>query len=210
MGQDAAGKPVKLETYRLAESEAAFWEAAAHPRGRPQEHGERFIEYLKRVMLHAAPLTAPKDVAWFLASYARDAKARLEGIAPPGPGRPPGCPGRSPGAEVRGTKRPDKGDHFFRSTLVQTIFYGVFAAWVLWHKKHPRTDREGRFDWRQTAWYLRVPMIRALYEQVATPAKLGPLGLVEVLDWTADRPEPGGPGRLLLPVRRRPRGPVFL
>ncbi len=30
-------------------------------------------------MLHAAPLTAPKDVAWFLASYARDAKARLEG-----------------------------------------------------------------------------------------------------------------------------------
>ena len=27
-------------------------------------------------------------------------------------------------------------------------------------------------------------MIRALFEQVATPAKLGPLGLVEVLDWT--------------------------
>jgi hypothetical protein len=28
-------------------------------------------------------------------------------------------------------------------------------------------------------------MIRALFEQVATPSKLGPLGLVEVLDWTA-------------------------
>ncbi len=27
-------------------------------------------------------------------------------------------------------------------------------------------------------------MIRALFEQVATPSKLGPLGLVEVLDWT--------------------------
>ena len=26
----------------------------------------------------------------------------------------------------------DKGEHFFRSTLVQTIFYGVFSAWVLW------------------------------------------------------------------------------
>jgi hypothetical protein len=28
-------------------------------------------------------------------------------------------------------------------------------------------------------------MIKALFEQVATPTKLGPLGLVEVLDWTA-------------------------
>ena len=28
-------------------------------------------------------------------------------------------------------------------------------------------------------------MIRVLYEQVATPTKLGPLGLEEVLDWTA-------------------------
>ena len=28
-------------------------------------------------------------------------------------------------------------------------------------------------------------MIKALFDQVATPTKLGPLGLVEVLDWTA-------------------------
>jgi hypothetical protein len=24
-----------------------------------------------------------------------------------------------------------KGDHFFRSTLIQTLFYGVFSAWVV-------------------------------------------------------------------------------
>jgi phosphate/sulfate permease len=24
-----------------------------------------------------------------------------------------------------------KGDHFFRSTLVQTLFYGMFSAWVI-------------------------------------------------------------------------------
>ena len=29
----------------------------------------------------------------------------------------------------------DKGEHFFRSTLVQTLFYGVFSAWVLWAKR---------------------------------------------------------------------------
>ena len=43
-----------------------------------QSHGERFEEYLKRVMLYAAPIVTPKDVAWFLASYARDAKIRVE------------------------------------------------------------------------------------------------------------------------------------
>ena len=44
------------------------------------ERGERFIEFLQRVMLHAAPLAAPEHVAWFLASYARDAKARIQGV----------------------------------------------------------------------------------------------------------------------------------
>ena len=24
----------------------------------------------------------------------------------------------------------EKGEHFFRSTLVQTLFYGLFSAWV--------------------------------------------------------------------------------
>src|SRR6185295_284505 len=69
VGRDAEGHPAKLETYRLAESESAFWEAAQHPHLFADVHGERFIEYLKRVMLHAAPLASPADVAWFLASY---------------------------------------------------------------------------------------------------------------------------------------------
>jgi len=76
----------------------------------------------------------------------------------------------------------EKGDHFFRSTLVQTIFYGVFSAWVLWHRERPL--RSDAFDWRMAEWSLHVPFIRALYDQVATPSKLGALGLVEVLDWT--------------------------
>jgi predicted helicase len=76
-----------------------------------------------------------------------------------------------------------KGEHFFRSTLVQTLFYGVFSAWVLWHKEKPQ--RASDFDWKSAAWSLHVPMISALFDQVATPTKLGPLGLVEVLNWTA-------------------------
>jgi len=78
----------------------------------------------------------------------------------------------------------DRGQHFFRSTLVQTLFYGIFSAWVLWCTEHPVSDR-ALFSWREAAWSLRVPMIRALFEQIATPSQLTPLGLVEVLDWTA-------------------------
>src|SRR5712691_4406332 len=44
-----------------------------------QKHGPRFEEFLQRVLMHSAPLSAPKDVAWHLASYAREALARVEG-----------------------------------------------------------------------------------------------------------------------------------
>ncbi|OYV70796.1 MAG: DNA methyltransferase, partial [Deltaproteobacteria bacterium 21-66-5] len=98
--------------------------------------------------------------------------------------------------------------HFFRSTLVQTLFYGVFSAWVLWHRDNPGTGQYGaaslfestasgastnaggpqtalKFDWQKAEWSLHVPFIRVLYEEVAKPSRLGPLGLVELLDWTA-------------------------
>ncbi len=81
IGRDAEGRKTKLEEYRLAPSESAFWDAARNIHKVTEEQGERFIEYLKRAMLHAAPLSAPQDVAWFLASYARDAKARIDAKA---------------------------------------------------------------------------------------------------------------------------------
>jgi hypothetical protein len=56
----------------------------------------------------------------------------------------------------------EHGEHFFRSTLVQTIFYGVFSAWVLWHRERP--TRKDAFNWHESAWSLRVPFIRALYD----------------------------------------------
>jgi hypothetical protein len=80
VGHDLDGNPAILEKYELADSETNFWKAVAHPRKTYEEHSARFAEYLKRVMLHPAPLAAPEDVAFFLASYARDALARIEGI----------------------------------------------------------------------------------------------------------------------------------
>ena len=192
------GKPVRLESFQLAPDEKSFWPAAAHPRKAAAELGGRFLEYLKRVMLHAAPLNNPKDVAFFLASYARDARSRVEAARD----LPQLAAVRTALEEALGMKfEAEKGEHFFRSTLVQTLFYGVFSAWVLWHKENAgRADllvSRGKgeatqqrrpadeFDWKMAAWTLHVPMIKALFEQVATPTKLGPLGLVEILDWTA-------------------------
>ncbi len=193
VGEDRAGQPTVLETFRLADSAEDFWAKLAQPRAFAQARGERLLEYLKRVLLCAAPLHNPRDVAWFLASYARDARARLE--------EKPDLPAL---AALRGALEnalglhfeAKDGEHFFRSTLIQTLFYGVFSAWVLWYQETaPRSPRpspptllpegEGnrRFDWKLASWTLRVPMIRALFEQLAQPSRLLPLGLAEVLDW---------------------------
>ena len=125
LGVDEHGEHVPLERYTLAASEAEFWQGAEHPQKMTAEHGERFEQYLRRVMLHAAPLEKPEDVARFLASYARDAKARVE--------RQRDLPAlqslRSALEEALGMKfEGERGEHFFRSTLVQTLFYGIFSA----------------------------------------------------------------------------------
>ena len=77
----------------------------------------------------------------------------------------------------------ERGAAFFRSTLVQTLFYGVFSAWVLWARQAP--PPAGRFNWHEAVWHLRAPVLRALFQQLSDPGRLQPLGLVEVLDWTA-------------------------
>lgn len=175
------GAPLPMEKFSLSADEQGFWQStAAHPRGSAQLKGDPFIEFLKRACLHAAPLANPKDVAWFLASYARDALFRVE--------RRKELPAlqavRSALEEALGMKfTGEKGEHFFRSTLVQTLFYGVFSAWVRWHKDNPNPD--AKFDWRAAEWSLHVPFVRTLYEEVAKPSRLGPLELVEVLNWSA-------------------------
>ena len=131
-------------------------------------------------MSHRAALTEPKDLAWLLASYARDGLARVEAA-----GDAPQLKAvRSALEEALGVRfEGQRGERFFCSTLVQTLFYGVFSAWVLWARQIPRP--RGRFNWREAVWHLRAPVLRALFHQLSGPGRLQPLGLVEVLDWTA-------------------------
>lgn len=176
--RNGQGEPTILESFMLAPSEAEFWVLAAHPHRAANELEERFLEYLRRVMLAKAELASPKQVAWFLASYARDARARIEHADLQALTAVRTALESSLGLTFEG----EKGDHFFRSTLIQTLFYGLFSAWVLWCRGHG--DNED-FDWKDAQWSLHVPMIRALFEQVSQPGKLLPLHLVEPLDWAA-------------------------
>lgn len=180
VAQDKSGKPKRLETFHLAKNETDFWSAATTPYKTAKEIGSRFVNYLKRVMLHLAPLADPQDVAQFLASYAHEAKDRLGDLELPALMGLHNALEESLGLKFQGKK----GEHFFRSTLVQTLFYGIFSAWVIWSKENDSKSED--FDWRRAAWLVRVPMVRVLFEQIATPSKLGPLHIDEVLDWTAD------------------------
>ena len=180
VGEDADGRPAKLETFRLAEDAADFSRRLEHPRAFTQEIGAGLGEYLSRALSHRAALTEPKDLAWLLASYARDGLARVEATSD----TPLLTAVRSALEESLSIRFEDeRGARFFHSTLVQTLFYGIFSAWVLWARSKPTPA--GKFDWRTAVWHLRAPVLRALFHQLSGPGRLQRLDLVEVLDWTA-------------------------
>ena len=181
LGEDAAGGPSKMETFRLADSEGEFEAQLQKPRAFARKVGAGLGEYLCRALSHPATIAEPSHLAWLLASYARDGLARVEGAAD----STSLSVLRSALEDALGVKFEDEqGAAFFRSTLVQTLFYGVFSAWVLWSRENP--PRDDKFDWRLAVWHLRAPVLRALFQQLSNPGQLEPLGLVEVLDWTAD------------------------
>lgn len=177
--RDRNGKLIATESYELASSAEEFWAATKSPKTVVQEHGDALTEYLRRVISHAAPITDPEDLASLLAAYAREALARVEGTQLTHLKRLRDSLELALGLRFEG----EKGEHFFRSTLVQTLFYGVFSAWVLWCSETEDDDSTSHFDWRLAQWQLHVPMIRAVFEEMAKPSQIGPLDIVETLDW---------------------------
>ncbi len=143
LGRNAQGHVETRERFSFGCADAAAFFALARSTRRPAGLATRFAEFLERVLLHQAPLGRPEDVAFFLASYARDALARIEERA----AIPAFANLRAALQEALGlTFDGPKGEHLFRSTLVQTLFYGLFSAWV-------ETAREGKaFDWHAAGW----------------------------------------------------------
>ncbi len=175
VGRESQGRPKMYEKYCL-EEEADFWIEVEKPKEFRRKHGDRLTEFLKRALLVAVPLKNPVDVARFLASYAREARSCIESSK------------LADLAQLRAELEtalgiqfdPQRGDRFFRSTLVQTLFYAIFAAWVFWHHENP--TRSDLFDWRTATFYLGVPVLQELFSKISLPYHLAPLGLMDLLN----------------------------
>ena len=169
--RDNNGKPVILESRELAASEDEFWREL---HGIPKKRGPAVWEFLRRAMTRNAPVSKAEDVANLLASYAREAADDLQtrnddALAPLREALE-----SSLGIKFEG----DSGDHFFRSTLVQTVFYGLFSAWM-------ESAPGEKFEWEKAGFALKTPVIRALFAEIIHPAKIRGLGLRPLLDSAA-------------------------
>ena len=177
LGRDATGRPERREVFSFGCDSADAFFTLARGQRRPPALAARFAEFLERVLLHQAPLARPEDVAFFLASYARDALARVDEQA----SLPAFAELRNALQEALGLQfEGPKGEHLFRSTLVQTLFYGLFSAWV-----EVAQTGQANFEWRAAGWNLHVPFVDTLFQRIATPQSLKPLGLEEPLSWAA-------------------------
>ena len=179
------GQRVRLERFTLSPDDTTFGQLLAHPAKTQYEKGEAFEDFLARVLQHNAPLSQPKDLAFLLASYAREARHRVE-HATVAAAKQLAALKKSLEVSLGVTFTAEEGGHFFRSTLVQTLFYGVFSAWILRHEHGTPGQKYAPFDWKTAAHILNVPMIAALFGQLSQPAKLKALNLTEVLDWATD------------------------
>ncbi len=144
------------------------------------ERGAGLAELVEDVVTRHAPIASPETLARVLARQARRATADLpeqftsavaslqEDFA----------------AGLGITFEGEEGEHFFRSSLVQTVFYGIFAGWLLhaseWHVT-PGDD----FDWRRTGEYLRIPFLAGLFHEIGNPVRLRELGLRAHLETAA-------------------------
>jgi Type ISP C-terminal specificity domain/N-6 DNA Methylase len=173
-----AGNVAEIMRYSLATSEAEFWNAS--PLALNRRHEQGIADFLVTVFTWDAEITRPKDLAEALARYAREALRRLE---------------HQPTDQLAALRlalkealglhfTDEQGEHFFRSSLVQTLFYGLFSAWVVFRRNDGRNDAGGdAFSWRAAGDYLRLPVMRELFERIAIGNQLEMLDIRKPLEW---------------------------
>ena len=132
-------------------------------------------DLLERAVTEFAPIAEPASLARILARQAKKAKADL--------------PERFDAvAELLDDYRvalglsfnvdEEKGSEFFRSSLIQTAYYGLFAGWTLWHRSRDRTP----FEWDRMDRYLKIPFLGKLFHEFKHPDRLAELRLAPHLD----------------------------
>ncbi len=175
VAKEETGKPRLEQAYALTETPEQL--LAANPRSLGGQHADGLFAYLALALSRTARIRSGEVLATVLASHAREALVRLE--------TEPGAdiePLRKTLEQMLGLSFADDKDglHFFHSALVQTLFYGLFSAWVLASREQPK---DWLFDWRTAADQSDIPLIGALFAQAGQPQRLAKLGLREPMDW---------------------------
>ena len=187
------GRTVTVDAgFTLAADEAAFWALVGGDASQAAAPIEGLLAYLRPAIEEGAPITTSKALARVLASHARRALHNVEES-----GSTALEPLRQDLERSLGvTFSDDEALRFFRSGLVQTLFYGLFATWVLTAR-----DTAEPFVWQRAAYDLRLPpIIKTLFESFVSNSTLTSLGIVADLDRGGRFAEPGGPEDVLRPV----------
>lgn len=162
---------------RALELVVDLWSSAPEmAQGKPiraEAVGELYL-LLERAVTRYAPIADPESLAKILARQAKRAKAQLPteftqavaGLAEDF--------GKALGVTFEG----EEGQEFFRSSLIQTVFYGLFAGWTLWLRSHSA----GTFRWEDLAEHLKIPFLAELYYEFQHPRRIQELGLRPHLD----------------------------
>ena len=188
------GGPVEADRFEIASSEAEFWDLARDPKRAGD--GADLETFLEQALQVTVPVHRPEALARTLAGFARRARHRLDALAET-PGGLHMLDGLREALETTlgASFDSSKGERFFRATVVQTLFYGVFSAWTLWHREEvENAERGGKdehgnhagptdFRWQGSAHHLRVPVIAQLFHELIGPGR-NDLGIRDLLNRT--------------------------
>lgn len=160
------------ESYTLCGSEELFSiEPLSHK-------ADDFVKFFRSVLLRKSPIRTPQELAERLAHYAIRAKEMLATHS---------IEDLKPLKETLKTTlgiefTEDEGEAFFRSSLIQTLFYGLFSGWILWLQERNRKEDE-KFHFKDVADYLHLRVINALFTEITKPYHLKKLALKPALEW---------------------------
>lgn len=174
---NASGR-VPPEHRQLLEVADLWSSEKALKRGDPisPEAIEALGDLVERAVTEFAPIAEPSSLALILARQARRAKADLPETFDAVAGLLEDYK-----TALGLTFATREGEEFFRSSLIQTAFYSLFAGWTLWHRANDGT----KFEWDRIDRYLKIPFLGKLFYEFKHPDRLAELGLAPHLDRAA-------------------------
>lgn len=149
-----------------------LWTAAAAGTERVDEaEAGRLVEIVTVAVTEHAAIASPADLAKILARQARNAKDAIPDDLEP---IRPLLDDYRQALGLAFDIDDEKGARFFRSSLVQAVFYSLFAAWILWDRE---ADDDATFDIAAAQGHLPIPFLASLLHDIMHPTRMRHLGL---------------------------------